>query len=290
MHHGPRSSSRYALAALALLPALAGAAAQPRFPMLQHTTGPRAELVPPPATDQPAAADNDTLSHVKEFPNSLWDGWKRSLELGINGSDGNSENFNLRAGFSLNRDGETWDSTNSAVYKRASDDGELSDNRFEVTTRQEVLFAIASRWRYFVQGSYEYDDFQDWDHRVTAGAGVGYGFIDNDATKLIGRVGLGGSRTWGGTETAWRFEGILGVDFEHRLSERTRLFVNSEYDPSLSDVPQFRLTNKAGVEILVDPELNISLKAGVDHRHDSNPGGDRKKNDIDYFLLLVWSF
>jgi len=42
--------------------------------------------------------------------------------------------------------------------------------------------------------------------------------------------------------------------------------------------------------ILVDPELNMSLRLGVENRYNSNPGGNDKKNDLDYFLALVWAF
>jgi hypothetical protein len=47
---------------------------------------------------------------------------------------------------------------------------------------------------------------------------------------------------------------------------------------------------KAGWEIVVDPEVNMTLKLGVEDRYNDNPGPDRKKNDIEYFALLAWSF
>jgi hypothetical protein len=50
------------------------------------------------------------------------------------------------------------------------------------------------------------------------------------------------------------------------------------------------LNVQAGYEVIVDPESNFSLKLGLEDRYNSNPGGDRKKNDLLYFASLVTGF
>jgi hypothetical protein len=34
----------------------------------------------------------------------------------------------------------------------------------------------------------------------------------------------------------------------------------------------------------------MSLKAGIAHRYDSEPGPNIESSDIDYFVLLGWDF
>jgi hypothetical protein len=65
--------------------------------------------------------------------------------------------------------------------------------------------------------------------------------------------------------------------------------LNFDYLPSLDNFPDFRLDARAGYQIRVDPDSNLLLRAGVVDRYNSNPG-NRKRNDVEYFLMLGWEF
>lgn len=234
-----------------------------------------------PLVETPRLADD---------PKGFWSGWKGGVELGLNGSDGNTEVFNFRAGANAERKTDLMVTTASAAYQRAMENSEVTKNRFELNGRNDWIFEKGSPWRYFVTAKYEYDDFQAWLHRVTLGNGIGYAFIENDTTFLLGRAGLGISREFVGGDNKWVPEGILGADFSHKLTERQKITASVDYLPSLSEFPDdYRVIAKAAWEIMVDPEVKMSLKIGVEDRYDSTPG-DKKRNDVDYFALLVWSF
>jgi putative salt-induced outer membrane protein YdiY len=218
-------------------------------------------------------------------------GWTGTIELGLNGAEGNSTNLNFRAGVSAERKGEIWDSKASLTYLRASEDSEVTSNRFVADLRNDFKFAKGSRWRVFTTGRYEYDDFQQWIHRITLGAGIGYAFIENERTTLIGRVGVGASKKiGGGAENKWTPELILGADLNHKISDRQKITASVDFLPSLDNFSDYRIIGKAAWELLVDPESKLNLKIGIEDDYDSSPGPNRKSNDFRYFAVLGWAF
>lgn len=234
-------------------------------------------VVPPPPPPPPP-------------PESFLEGWKGKVELGLNGTDGNSETLNLRAGAEAKRVTATAETKLTLTYAYATDDGQTSKNRLEFEGRQDWLFAEGSPWGFFLIGRYEYDDFQDWDYRLSGFAGPSYTFIKSEATLLRGRVGAGATREFGSSRNEVIPEGLVGVDVEHKLDERQSLFATLEYLPSFDDAPNYRLVGKAGYEILLDPESAMSLKLGATDKYNSSPGAGFKKNDVEYFLTIGFNF
>ncbi len=224
---------------------------------------------------------------------SFWSGWDASVELGITGSDGNSESFNFRTALDAQRLTEKMETKLGLSYKYGTQNGTQNTNRFDARARNDWLFP-GSRWRTFVQGSYEYDEFQAWDHRISGFGGVGYELIrpEDQAPdmSLLARAGIGGSQTIGGPNEEFRPEALLGLDYNWNIKEGQRFFVNTELFPSLDEVGDFRWITNAGYEIVLDQESNLYLKLGLEDRYDSNPGAGAKKNDIDYYVTLGWKF
>jgi putative salt-induced outer membrane protein YdiY len=216
--------------------------------------------------------------------------WHGGVELGLNGSEGNSQNFNMRAGANAERKTDLYVTKATFVYERASADSEVTKNRAELAARNDWIFEKGSPWRYFVQGGVIYDDFQDWQWRLTVANGIGYAFIENERTTLVGRAGVGLRRDVGGDDNRIHPEGLLGGDLSHKLTERQLLTATVDLYPDFLNLHNYRAVAKATWELLVDPETKMSLKIGVEDRYDSEPGPDTKKNDFSYFALLVWSF
>jgi len=231
----------------------------------------------------------DVPDEVDPGPTSFWTGWETSASLGLNGSSGNTERISFRGTLETVRETERLKTFGGLLYSAGSEEGETTENYFRADLRNDWLFTN-SRWRWFAKVSLEFDQLQDWNWRLSGFAGPGYEFIKNDRTELVGRAGLGITQDFGGVNEETRYEGLIGFDFTHQISDRQKIFVTGEYIPRLDDFPGYRLYGKAGWEVLVDPEVNLSLQVGVEDRYDSMPGPDTRRNDLDYYLLLTWTF
>lgn len=235
------------------------------------------------------AAPAEEAPPAPEPPKGFFDGWGFDVALGLNGSSGNTDRASFRGGLGGERLTEDMETRLGLVYQYAEDDGDATEHRAALDIRNDWLFKD-SPWRWFAQGRAEYDQFQDWNVRLTGFTGPGYELIKNDTTLLLLRAGIGGNQTIGGDDEDFTAEALLGADFTHQISERQKVFLTGEIYPSLEDSGEFRGLARGGWEILVDPEMNMNLRLGFENRYDSDPGPDVDKNDFDYFIALVFKF
>ncbi len=285
-----------------LLAAVRPLAAQPPVPAFAgedevYRLPPVTDLpLPAPIADSPTVeveivptpdAETDKALIVEEVapPPKIWES---SLELGLNGSTGNSEILTMRFGAHAKRCVPTGKLTLDLDYSRGSNSGTLTENRGFFNVRNEWLFED-SRWTPFVKGTVEYDEFRAFDVRVVANSGLGYQVIKTDFTTFMTRLGAGFSQEIGGPDDSVVPEGLGGMEYEHKLSEFQTISAATEYFPDIGDMQNFRTVSRAAWEMLVDPKWNTSLKLGANHRYDSSPHG-RKKNDLDYTLMVMWKY
>ena len=128
---------------------------------------------------------------MPEDPNSWADGWDFKAFVGINGASGNSESLSARASIDGERFTSKYETKVGASYVYGTSDGDKDTSRGEAFINNDWLLD-ESRWRVFATGKYEYDEFQAWDHRLSASLGLGYElYEDEDTTLLLGRVGIG---------------------------------------------------------------------------------------------------
>jgi putative salt-induced outer membrane protein YdiY len=216
------------------------------------------------------------------FTSPLWD---FGMELGVNGSEGNTQSFSLLASTSLQRktEGNTFDL--GLTYGKTQANGAETQNYALLNSRWDLN--MSPQWFLYNKDVVEYDEFKAFDLRLVVSGGLGYHFLKNEATTMTGRLGAGVSREFGGPDESWVPEANMGLDFEHQLSARQKVKVSSDYYPAWEDFLDYRLLLNANWEILLDEETNLSLKLGLIDRYDSTPNG-REHNDLDYFITLVW--
>lgn len=221
-------------------------------------------------------------------PDSFFRGWKGSLEAGISGSSGNTEKFGGRAALKMQRETSKMITTFGAQYLYSTDDGNKTESKGEVFGKNEWKLGD-SKWRFYATAKAEYDEFQDWDWRVSAFVGFGYELIKTDTTLFVPRFGVGASKEFGGSENKITPELDLGWDFEHKFNENVKFFNTFDFYPALDRFGPYRFETKAGLDILMSKENNLSLKLGIDDKYDSTPEG-KKRNDLTYFIALAWAF
>lgn len=241
-------------------------------------------VVAQPETDAPPAE-----TEARDTGFLSWEAWDKSIDIGINGSSGNSEIVNARVQLAGERITETMETRASALYRVSKQDGETSENRFRFDVLNDWI-PRDSKIRWWAKGAYEFDEFQAWDHRLSASAGLGYEFVDNDKHTLVGRAGFGGSQTFGDDDEDFRPELVLGLDYRYRIADNQTFTAGTEYLLDVSDTENWRTNTFAQYEAVIDESSGMNFKTGVSHRYDSSPGGDTKKNDLEYFATLGWKF
>ncbi len=244
--------------------------------------------IAPAAAVEPATAAQEEKSTEPKKPPRPVKLWKGGVELGFDGSEGNSETLNFRFAIDAKRKTDLNILDLDLDYRKKTTDSRETANRLYFDGRHEWLL-LDSPWTWFVHQTTEFDEFKAYDVRVSLDTGIGYQFIETDETTLLARCGSGLSREIGGPDDSFVPELALGLDFDHQLTQRQKLSVSAEYTPDLTGFSDFRLNTKAGWEVLLDEEWNLSLKLTVLDRYDSTPNGARA-NDLDYSITLLWSF
>ncbi len=213
--------------------------------------------------------------------------WDGSIELGLSGSEGNTNTNSLRAGFELTRETSRTQWTMDLVYAK--------NKANDVETRHNAL--LNSNWDYklanpcwtaYSKLGLEYDEFRAFDLRLSLNGGLGYYFITTPITKFRGRFGAGASREIDSADDDWKPEADLGADFEHKISDRQSFEFTTDYYPTWEAFSDYRLVTDASWKLVLDAAHNLSLKMSVIDRYDSTSDG-AKHNDVDYAILLLWS-
>lgn len=246
-----------------------------------------AEEVPALVVPDETNSEKDLSEEVKG-PQTEWDFWEGSFEAGINGSSGNTESHNFRIGMHTERNGPSTILNLDVDYKRGNQESVLTSHRFLFEIRNEWLFN-GSPWSAYFHGALEWDEFRAFDTRVTDDGGLVYLFFKNKLGLLKGRAGAGATREFGGPDDRYVPEGVVGLDYERKLTKRQKLSASVEYFFDWTDHSANRINAKADWEVTLDEEANLRLKLGVIDRYDSTPNG-AEPNDVDYSAVLLWSF
>lgn len=281
-------SSRLVFAVLAVLQSASFATAQPTIP----------NYAAPP--DLSAGFDpNAMLGSVPKVkpPENSWAAealkpkkWSGGIELGLAGSEGNSDVFKIRTGFLTKRAVEGNVLTGDLMYVLSEVGGRLTENKALWVLRDEMQVGT-SKWGLLMSEALEFDQFRAFNLRNAMHAGMTRTMYKNDRLEIKSRMGAGTSYDVNTTTMAdrWVPEGMMGYDIEFSFTERVRLTSFGDYFPNMGDWRQFRLRVRAAGEFLVVPEYGLVLRAGIQERYDSSPGTG-VPNDIDFFTTVLMKY
>ncbi len=127
------------------------------------TTTPTPVLATVPTT-VPTSVPTAVLPAREPAPKAKPTGeWKFSLSFSLTGSqNSDGSNLDFRAAASGKRESETDRTTVGLEYYFGSAAGANTDNNVLASAMEEFLFRD-SKWEAFVQTTYQYDEFQDWE-------------------------------------------------------------------------------------------------------------------------------
>jgi putative salt-induced outer membrane protein YdiY len=219
-------------------------------------------------------------------PSEDWDG---SFAFGVNGTSGNSENSNLNLTVDAKREDDVGITDILLTYFYASNDIATTTDQIFAQARHERKLANPN-FTWWFSGFYQRDRFTNFDYRIGAHTGLGILLYEFDDRFLKFRSGAGASREVGGVNDEWIPELQFGLDWERRLTDRTKLFATVDVFPNVQDFSDYRANTEAGIETLLDEALDMRLRAFLLNRYDSTPDPGNVSNDVNYGLSLVFGF
>jgi putative salt-induced outer membrane protein YdiY len=212
--------------------------------------------------------------------------WDIGIEFGLNGGEGVNESMSLRSGGHLKRKTRRWKFDTSLAYNKNSANNIETQNNALLDLRVDRRMK-ESLWSLYFLHQTLYDEFQAYDLRVSANAGVGYRLFDTETIDFLGRFGAGSSREFGGPDEEWAPEALMGLDYEHEITGMQRFSAKVDYYPEWDQFDQYRVVSDVGWEIDLDRPKSLSLKFSVVDRYDSTPNGVQP-NELNYSALLIW--
>lgn len=254
--------------------------------VLGRLTIPRDEIVSLVVGAPPAATPGDRgmpLEAGGKEPKPKEDkGWKVHVDLALFASAGKSDEQTLRLGGEVNRDTVDRRFELDIAYYLAVTEGEKTDSELSTGVRHDWLIPD-SRWFYFAQGRYDYDEFESWEHRVAAHVGPGYNLIERDALKLNVRAGMGTRREVGSENDDWKPEAIVGGNLKWQLSARQSIKFGASFFPVVDDVDDYRSRTTGNWRLQIAEEPTLSLNVGFSHEYQSVVNSGDEKNNLKVF-------
>jgi putative salt-induced outer membrane protein len=236
--------------------------------------------------------------------------WAGEGELGLAYARGNAESDSFNARVGLKKEDERWLYEVNAEALRAS--GEVDVIRADGTPGREkvdnvnrwqvggkVGYRYTDRMYFFGSGRYDNDDFAPSEWQAILSVGVGYKFIDTEATKFTGEIGPGYRRSQPIdvlvtdppparlVEVDSESEAILRgtLSYKHQITATTSI-VNDFLLESGSD--KTFLQNDLGLQVQINESL--ALKTGLQVRHNTDASGSVDKTDTLLTTNIVIGF
>ena len=212
--------------------------------------------------------------------------WERSITLGFNQTRGNSDTLLHRVTGRAEQIAERYEWLIDLEWTYGESDKEKNSEfgRFGVEHKRMInkrLFADA-------MGEISYDAIKELDYRVIAGPALGYFLLRDETFRLSAEAGPSyvAQKQGGASEDfiALRF----AEDFSWRINDRARIWQGIEYIPRVDDVNHFLLNTEAGIESAITSTLSLGIT--LQHRHDSRPAEDTKRNDLFLVSTLKYNF
>ena len=227
--------------------------------------------------------------------------WHGSIALGISVVTGNSDSTLFALGIKADRvrKVDEWHLSLDGTYGRS--DGDKST---------EILHGAANyrrtmdtRWYWTVVTDATHDGVANVEYRVFLGPGAGYFFIKSDKTRLS--LEAGPSYVWEKTDVLHPAIAAPNPDrvtseendylavrvaerFERQLSEKSKVWQQTEWLPQVDEFDNYLLITEVGVEAALNSKL--SLRVVGTHRYDNITEDERRHYDIALVTSVAYKF
>jgi putative salt-induced outer membrane protein YdiY len=235
---------------------------------------------------EPAPVSVDAITYINAGPgiDLLGVRWKGRINVGGNGTRGNSRTDNLRIeGEAVAREQRNrW--TIAGVFDRGKDRDAITRHNARLSGKYDLF--INPRWYGYGILALEKDRFRDIDRRDTIGAGIGHQLIDTERTNLSLEGGLNYVHTDFDRAEDERYPAARwAAKYDQRLfGTEMQVFHNHEI---LSDITNFERTfvrSQTGLRLPLLRRLMATAQLNVDY--DNAPAPGKAKSDRVYLFSV----
>lgn len=216
-------------------------------------------------------------------------GWRAGLDFSLDSSTGNTDEEATRLGAHVRRSLPDRRLAMDLSYYRKISDNETTDNKFTLGAVRDWLYP-KSEWFYFVQGRFDYDEFESWQKRANVQVGPGYHLIKTDDVRLDARLGIGVRREWGSRQTGAEPEGLIGADFEWNVTDKQRCTLAPYFFPVVGDLDDYRARVSGEWRFLFDKDMHLSFLIGTLYEYTSLVDSGKNHGDLRVYLGLQFGF
>lgn len=247
--------------------------------------------VKPQVASKTAQAGDAPPASTSESPVNLGDDesdpWTGSLSLAASTSRASSTSNNIRLGGELHHttEADKFDLTGSWYWNQSN--GETSDNDILVRANQD-WFVKDTRWLYFVQGTWQFDQFEEWGHRVSPYGGIGYQLFDQDDLSLTLKGGAGATWRYHNNEVDPQL--LFEMSTEWTINDRQSLAGYMSLAPDPFNWGNYLATIKADWKFKLGTDTPWALTIGIRDIYDSQPTGGGNANDLKAYAGLTVDF
>jgi Protein of unknown function, DUF481 len=216
-------------------------------------------------------------------------GWGYSLDVSWNSSAGNTDEQVARFGSQVSRTRPDRRQQMDVSYYRKISDGELSDNKLTLGYVHDWLNP-QSPWFWFAMARFDYDEFESWQKRANAQGGPGYHLVNTETLTLDGLLGLGGRKEWGSENDKTKLEGLLGADFQWKVTDKSTLTFSPYFFPVVGDLGDLRTRIAGEWSYLFGKDMNLNFFVGTLYEYQTINDPDKDPEDVRVYLGLRFGF
>lgn len=244
-----------------------------------------------PSKKEADSKSDESLDKVKEAtkPKSPWSG---SVRFGLTYSDASDVSLNLNLGLTLQKKTDLESFLLTASYFYARNSSGVTDNDVIAVADQTWYFGTKeapSRWNVFAKGTYQWDEFELWEQRLSAYAGLGYALIRDKDLTVGSRFGAGGTLETGGNRS-FDPQFLFEINANWTINEMQSFIGALSFAPEMTNFTNFLLTTSFTYQIKFGTDTPWAFNFSVLDIYDSEPGPDGTTNDLKVVIALGYTF
>jgi putative salt-induced outer membrane protein YdiY len=230
-----------------------------------------------------AVALTATFANAAEEPRP---GWQTSAAAGLTITRGNSRTIVGNVGIQTVRKWEKSELSLGADFNYGKNKGvkNVEDER----AYAQFNHNFAERFYFGLRVEGLHDDIADINYRVTVSPLLGVHILKEKLTTLRFEAGPSFIAEEVGFKKREYIALRIAERFEHKFSDRARIWQSAEWLPEVSDWNNWILNFEIGVEASITPKL--SLQSKILDTYDREPAVGRQKNDFKWITGLAYKF